>query len=113
MKPTDSQPASKAVRCDDLLGFLRGKLAAAEQALRSREQGEECWRDGTSETWRKVGCKLTKAQRLRLSEKEGRIAEKCRREVAMFKAVIAALDKPNDQAHPTAAGGTGGAQKGL
>lgn len=95
MKPSDSPPAPKAVCCDDLLGFLRGKLAFAEQALRSRVDAQKCWREGTNESWQKVGCKMTKEQRLRVSETEGRIAEKCRREVEMFRAVIAALDKPN------------------
>lgn len=94
METPKTDPAL-AVANDALFAFLRGKLATAEQALRSRIRGEECWRDGTSEAWRKVGCKLTKAERLMMSKREGRIAEKCRHEVAMFNAVIVALDKPN------------------
>lgn len=99
----------KPIESTDLLGFLRGKLADAEQSLRSREAmanppriSEEEWealkaRPGTIMT---KGRKLSKAA-LKEIEMEPlrhkRIAVKCRHEVAMFKAAIAALSQPNDQ----------------
>jgi len=76
-----------------LLEFLRAKLAASEQALRAREQAGECWGGGTSKSWREVGCRMTKPQRLLVSEKEGRIAERYRREIAMFRAIIAIVER--------------------
>jgi len=88
------------VESTDLLGFLRGKLADAEKSLRAREQSEESWRTGSESDWQMAarlsgGKPMKKSERLRQSEIQGRIAVKARHEVAMFKAVIAALDQPN------------------
>lgn len=80
-----------------LLGWLREKLEDAEKALKAREQMEEAWRGGTSESWSAVGCFMTKAERLRTSDTHARIAVKCRDEVSMFKAVIERLSHPNDK----------------
>ena len=109
MKPTDSQPASEAVRCDDLLGFLRGKLADAEQSLRSREAMANPPRISDEEIERLKtlpGTRVTKGRKLSKAEikemelepaRQKRIAARCRREVELLRAVIAALDKPNDK----------------
>jgi len=90
MKTEIAQPAPR-VGTNDLLGFLREKLAAAESSLRAREQAEECWSGGTSKSWREVGCKLSKKERLNRAAAEKRIGEKCRNEVEMLRQVIAAL----------------------
>jgi hypothetical protein len=89
---TDSD---KAVGSGALLGWLRVKLNEAESALKAREQMEASWRGGTDASWRAVGCKLNKLARLNESATHGRIAVKCRREVEMFKAVIASIGQPN------------------
>ncbi len=105
MSQTNNEEES--IASTDLLGFLRGKLADAEQSLRSREAmanppriSEEEWeaikaRPGTIMT---KGRKLSKSA-LKEIEMEPlrhkRIAVKCRHEVEMFKAVIAALVQPN------------------
>jgi hypothetical protein len=79
-----------------LLDFLRGKLAKAEESLQCRIEGEKCWRGGTAEEWKQVakmngGKVISKSERTELAEREKRIAVKCRHEVEMFKAEIAAL----------------------
>jgi hypothetical protein len=83
----------------ELLGavveFVKGKLAAAEHAVKCREEAEKTWRGGTDESWRAVGCRMALGQRMETSAREGRIAIKCRREVEMFKEVLARLQAPN------------------
>ncbi len=89
----------------EILDWLRGKLADAEQALRIWEAmanpptiSDEEWErikamHGTCVT---KGRKLSKAARKDLAEeplRHKRIAEKCRCEVEMFRATIAALTK--------------------
>jgi hypothetical protein len=99
-----------AHRCDEMKGalppatgsalleWLRGKLAEAEKHLQFRIEGAEMWRSGTDESW-KAAARLsgekasTKAERLRTAESFDRIAVKCRREVEMFKAAIASLNR--------------------
>ena len=107
MTPSEPLPAS------DLLGWLRGKLAEAEQALRSREAmanpptiSEEEWErlkamPGTRVT---KGRKLSKAAIKDMAEeplRQKRIAKRCRHEVEMFRATIAALTQPNDSSAGT------------
>lgn len=89
----------------EVLGWLRAKLADAEKSLRAREQSEATFRSGTDESWAAAaelhsstrGKPMNKKARLEVALIQGRIAGKCRREVEMFKAVIAALDHPNDE----------------
>lgn len=78
---------------DILLAWLRDQLAKAEQSLNARKQMESCWHGGTDATWKAVGCKLTKAQRLQESKLHGRIGLKCQRDVEMLKAIIIAIQK--------------------
>jgi hypothetical protein len=90
--------------CDVLLGFLRGKLANAEQSLKSREDmanqkpiSKEDWEWLKSLPGTIVG-KARKPSKAKLEEEimiHKRIAVKCRHEVEMFRAVIAALSEPN------------------
>ncbi len=90
-----------SVDASELLPWLRDQLAKAEKALRCREEGERVWRSGTDKTWAKVARMhpstakeppLKKAARLKNAEAEKRIAEWCRRDVVMFKAVLAAFE---------------------
>lgn len=91
----DSGTTRSGVPCSALLEWLRGKLADAEKALSARTEAAACWQGGDSQSWREVGCKMTKAQRLKVSEREARIAVKCARDVANYKAVIEALSHSN------------------
>jgi len=67
----DPEAAETVQTTTALLGFLRDKLAASEQALRAQELAEACWRGGTSGSWRSAGCKMTKLRRLWVAKKEG------------------------------------------
>ncbi len=76
----------------ELAEFLRDKIASAEKTLRMRLEMASTCRSGTQAEWaaaaRTNGCKpSTKSERLKEAEGHDRIAVKCRREVAMFKAV--------------------------
>jgi len=96
-----------AVGCDVLLCFLRDKLAEAEKSLAAREQMADS-KPISEEEWERLkslpgvivtkGRKLSKAEVKDIEEgpkRHSRIAAKCRREVEMFRAVIAELDKHN------------------
>jgi len=88
-----SAATAKVPVSPDALDFLKKKLAEAQQTLRSREQANKCWREGTDALWREAGSKRTKAQRLLIADREKSIAARYRRDVKLFKAVIAALAK--------------------
>jgi hypothetical protein len=97
-EPTTQMPAISPLSSSDLLGWLRAKLIDAESTLKARMQMEATWRGGTDESWKAVGCKTNKAERLKESERHGRIASRCRHDVEMFKAFIAAISQPNARA---------------
>ena len=91
----------------DLLGWLRVKLAEAEHSLKSREAMANI-KPMTDEELEQIkalpGTRMTKGRKLSkaaLKEIEmeplrhKRIAVKCRREVEMFKATIAAISQHN------------------
>src|ERR1017187_7754783 len=92
IKPLAMPPLSSSA----LLGWLRGKIADAEKTLRAREQMENAWLGGTDKSWRAVGCKLGRTQRIAMTDTHARIAKKCRREVQMFRSILDALIHPND-----------------
>jgi len=98
MEQPETQSAVGSTR---LLGavveFIKGKLADAESRLQMRVAMQNVWASGTDESWRAVGCRRTKSQRLKDAAMHGRIATKNRREVLMFKATLAALQAPNDK----------------
>jgi len=89
----------------DITEFLQEKLAKAEMALRAREEAASTWRGGTDAEWREADQvypstrhlpPITKAERLAEADREDRIAEKCRRDIEMFQAAIAILDRLPD-----------------
>lgn len=80
---------------DEMLQWLGVQLARAEEALKAREDMQKAWAGGTSASWRAAGCKKSKAERLKESEMQGRIAVHCRRNVEMFKAVICEIYSVN------------------
>ena len=73
----------------ELIRFLRVKLAMAEQTLMARERSAEVWATGTDKSWRKAGCRLSSEERMEVSKREARIAQKARKEVEMFRAAVA------------------------
>lgn len=87
-------------RKEELCCFWRDELRKAESAAAAREQGEKTWKGGTSKSWRAVGCRKTKAERLQESDREKRIGGKCRKRVEMIRATINLLSGQNDQIHP-------------
>lgn len=89
-----------------LLDWLRGKLADAEQSLRCREEiAASCERSADPKYWEELakmpGVIVTTTSRgrkaptakddLESAARHRRIAIKCRHEVKMFEATIAAL----------------------
>lgn len=98
MTPTPTDAEIQAVNVA-VLDWINQKLADAEKALKAREQMESSWREGSSKDWKAVGCKMSKSERLKESATQGIIAAKCRRDVAMFKAVIAKLSSPHSAEH--------------
>lgn len=107
MKSDAQMQDGGAIASKDLLGWLHGKLADAEQTLRSREQMANPPKI-SAEEWERIkampGVRITKGRKLSKAElkdlaeeplRQKRIAIKCRHEVEMFKATIAALTQPN------------------
>jgi hypothetical protein len=90
----------------DLIPWLHEQLAKAERSLRAREQMEAGMRQDPDELFKKLaampgvtittraprGVKvMTKKERLASADSHRRIGAKDRRDVELFKAVIAAL----------------------
>lgn len=96
--PVDCGVAKQAAGAE-MLSWLRGKVADAERALKTREDMAATWRGGTDAEWRAAGklhpsttgLALGKAARLKAAAGHDRIAGKLRRELAMFRAVLATL----------------------
>lgn len=101
MKNTTTNQTSETppVASSDLLGacvdFIKTKINEAEQTLKRREEMQAVWAGGTNETWKAVGCKKPKADRLKESVMHGRIAVRNREELQMFKNVLMQLQAPN------------------
>ena len=72
----------------DAIDFIRGKISDMEITLITRIGMQKVWGGGTDASWRAVGCFKSKADRLKESETHGRIADKNRRELEMFKSVL-------------------------
>lgn len=90
---------SENISSTELVAWLNAKIADAEKSVRAREDAEKTFRSGTDAQWKRAaamhpsthGKPMTKEVRLEAAAIQGRIAVKCRREAAMFKAVLAAL----------------------
>lgn len=97
-----SEPPTVAVPSSDWLGWIEGKLADAEVALKCREEMVTTWRHGSDEMWEAAaaihpstaGKSLKRAARLTEAKKHARIATRLRRDVEMFRATLNAL-QPN------------------
>lgn len=84
----------------EMLQWLQAKISESEKSVKAREQMEEGYKTGSDAQWA-MAAKLhpstrglppmSKTDRLKESATQGRIAEKCRREVEMFKAVFEAI----------------------
>lgn len=84
----------------DLLEWLRGKITDAESTLKAREQMEETWRSGDDKSWAAAAAMhpstsgkppMKMADRIKVADGQRRIAVKCRRELKMFEAALAAV----------------------
>lgn len=71
--------------------FIELQIKRAAQTLKMREDMQSVWRGGTDASWRKVGCKASKAERVKASEMHGRIAKTNREELHLFKIVLEEL----------------------
>lgn len=77
--------------------FITGELKRAESELKFRSDAVRTWRGGTEESWRSVGCKLNKAQRMKSADIHERIQIKVLRRVEMFQAVLKELQENNSR----------------
>lgn len=85
----------------EMQSWLITKIANAEQTVKAREQMASTWRSGTDESWviaaemhpSTAGKSMKRVARMKAAQAEDRIVEKCRHELAMFKAVYAALER--------------------
>lgn len=74
--------------------FIENKIVEAEKTLQTREGMRDEWLVGNDSDWRAgprvaPGSKfIPRAERIKLSERDGRIAEKNRQELQMFKSVL-------------------------
>lgn len=82
---------------EPLIEWIRGKLAESEQSLRSRLKMAESWKIGDDASWDSAAKmhpstanepRMTKADRLRESKTQERIAERNARDVEMWKTVL-------------------------
>lgn len=81
---------------DELSEWIAGKIAEAEQAVRARKQAEADWKIGDDRHWELAAMMhpttsgkppIKKEERLKISAAQGRIAEKCQRDLEMLKRV--------------------------
>jgi len=73
---------------EQIVEFVKAKTAERERIIQFRDDSEACWRGGTDESWRAVGCKLSKRERLEAAAIHGIIAVKNRRELELWKALL-------------------------
>lgn len=72
----------------ELIAWLETQEGKFEQALTAREQMERRWRSGSSKAWRAAGCRLTREQRIKHSDAQRRIGQKCRHDLEMCRAAL-------------------------
>lgn len=100
---TTEQGAAPLVGTGSWLCWLSEKMEEAEKAIKAREQAGAAWRTGTNAEWKAAcdmlpstaGRALKKSERLSIAATQDRIAEKYRRDLAMLKAIAAALSQHN------------------
>lgn len=73
--------AAAEVDQQTVIVWLDGQIAETERCIEARRQAEATWNGGDSRTWKAVGCELTKAGRVAVAEREGRIADKYRHDL--------------------------------
>ncbi len=71
-----------------MIAFVKAELEGVEKALKFRLDAQKCWASGTDESWRAVGCRKTKAQRLKESALHGRVAIKYHQRIEIFNAIL-------------------------
>ena len=81
----------------ELVSFIELKIAGARKDVAFREESERAWRGGSDHSWRAVGCKMNKLERLKLADTHGRILVKTRHELELFEQVLVVLKTPANE----------------
>jgi hypothetical protein len=89
---TDQRAVIQGLSGEDI-AWLKSQIAETERCLEARLQAEATWRGGDPESWKGVGCKLTKAGRIRVAEREGRIADKYRHSLECQRRLLDAAER--------------------
>lgn len=84
----------------DILDWLHAKVFEAEKTLKAREQGAAAWRSGDDRSWKAAskmhpstaGRPMKKADREKAANREEHIAHICRRDVGIYKVLIALVE---------------------
>lgn len=93
------------VTIHELTDWLRTQREKAETALRAREESAVIWRSGEDADWAVAAglhgrAPMLRAERLAIAHREDRIAERCRRDVAMFRLLEEKLARQKETALP-------------
>lgn len=81
----------KIEEIEDVERLIADEITKAQQAVESRKQAQAVWRGGSDESWKAVGCKLSKKQRLEQSEVEARIGVKSEKRLETLKLIPSLL----------------------
>ncbi len=73
--------------------YLLAQINKVEQSIRSREEAEMEWRTGSDASWRQVGCKRTKSERITIANREAAILVKLRRELITLRTILEMLEQ--------------------
>lgn len=73
------------------IAFVKAQIADMEVRIKFRDDSKQCWASGTDASWRAVGCRASKSERLKTAALHGRIADKNRKDLAILKSILATL----------------------
>lgn len=85
---TDDLKMREVEPLEGVIGFIAAKTEAAEQNLARRVEMQITWMSGSDASWRKVGCSMSKSERLKQSEIHKRIAAKNKIELQKFRSAL-------------------------
>ena len=75
----------------ELFDFVGEKATKVQESVEARKQSEETWRHGTDASWKRAKCKMNKAMRLEVADREARILVKLNHELEAYKALLCIL----------------------
>jgi hypothetical protein len=82
----------ETIQKSEMIAFVRSKIDNVENDIRARQESEKTWRWDTEESWRAVGCKMNKKERIATADVEARIIIKLDRQLRMFNAILNELE---------------------